>query len=244
MRRQNTNHYATLGLDRQCTAEQIRDAYRVLAKRFHPDLNHGSAEAVDRTQELNAAYEILGDPDQRRAYDESLKSQPRRGASSKSSRPKQNIAQDVLLRLQDFFKGTSLEVRVNDAGNPDGPETYTLEVPPATAPGTRFKVAREGAMSGGHISVRVKPRPDFQFKTRGSDLRCDLKIRSDRAAQGGTEMVRSVTGGMLRVQIPRGAARGEIIRIEGEGLPKTRGGRGDLLVRITYRPDITIRRMR
>ena len=53
-------------------------------------------------------------------------------------------------------------------------------------------------------------------------------------------MIRGLTGTRLRVPIPRGVARGEIIRISGEGLPKPRGGRGDLLVRITYRVEVRV----
>ena len=54
-----------LGLDRRCTAGQIRAAYRVLAKQHHPDLNHKSPAALAHTQALNAAYEILSDPELR-----------------------------------------------------------------------------------------------------------------------------------------------------------------------------------
>ena len=90
--------------------------------------------------------------------------------------------------------------------------------------------------------MQVKARPDFRFKPRGSDLRCDLKIKPERAAQGGTEMIRGINGAMLRLPIPRGVARNEIIRIPNEGLPKPRGGRGDLLVRITYRVEVRVRR--
>jgi DnaJ-class molecular chaperone len=56
-------------------------------------------------------------------------------------------------------------------------------------------------------------------------------------------MIPGVTGAMLRVQIPRGVGRNEIIRASGEGLPKPRGGRGDLLVRITYRPEVRVSRL-
>lgn len=238
------NHYATLGLDRRCSPEQIRDAYRILAKRFHPDLNGASADSVLRTQALNAAYETLSDPELRRAYDESLNTPT--GAKSKvqAGRVQKNIAQDVQLRLEEFFRGTTLEVRVNDPGNPDGPEIYSLEVPAETAPGTRFRLRREGFFSGGQVVVRVLARPDFRFKTRGSDLRCDLRIKAARAAQGGRESVRGVLGNFVAVQIPAGVARGEVLRVEGEGLPKSRGGRGDLLVRIVYTPEVRITRMR
>ena len=244
LQRQPSNHYATLGLDRRCTDGQIRDAYRVLARKFHPDLNPGSSEAVARTQELNAAYEALNDPQSRRAYDQTLAEREKATKSARSTKPQQTIQQDIYLRLEEFFRGASLEVRVNDPGNPEGPEVYRLEIPPDTAPGTRFRVCREGAFSGGVVRVRVRAQPDFRFKVRGADLRCDLRISTSRAAQGGTESVRGPLGNYLRVQIPRGVARGDVIRIEGEGLPRPRGGRGDLLVRIVYTPVVRIARVR
>jgi DnaJ-class molecular chaperone len=55
-------------------------------------------------------------------------------------------------------------------------------------------------------------------------------------------MVSGATGGAVRVPIPAGVGRAAVIRIPGEGLPKPRGGRGDLLVRITYRPEVKIRK--
>lgn len=242
MQREHPDHYATLGLDRRCTPAQIGIAYRLLAKQHHPDLNSGSPAAGARTQAINAAYAALSDPDNRRAYDRDLdaanRTLPRRGASQAG----RNISQDVHLRLEEFLRGITLEVRVDDPGNPHGPETYPLVVPPETAPGTRFRVARPAPSEGGFILVRARVKPDFRFKVRGSDLRCDLKIKPERASQGGTEMLRSITGAMLRVQITRGIGRGEIIRLPGEGLPKARGGRGDLLVRVTYRPAVRITR--
>lgn len=244
LRTSHPNHYATLGLDQRCSAEQIRDAYRILAKKFHPDLNAGSGDAVARTQALNAAYEILGDPERRRAYDESLKSAAKSKSSARSGKAQQSLQQDMALRLEEFFRGTTLEICVQDPGNPDGPETYSLEIPPETAPGTRFRIRREGHFSGGQVVVRVLARADFRFKVRGSDLRCDLRINSRRAAQGGSESVRGALGNFVRVQIPAGVARGEVLRIEGEGLPKARGGRGDLLVRVVYTPEVRITRAR
>jgi curved DNA-binding protein len=147
------------------------------------------------------------------------------------------------LPLAELIRGTCLEVRVNDPGNPQGAETYPLVVPPGTAPGTRFRVARSTASSGGFVVVRVRARAGFKFKVRGSDLRCDLRIQARRAAQGGEEVIVGPTGARLRLPIPPGVARGEILRISGEGLPNTRGGRGDLLVRILYRPEVRVSRL-
>lgn len=238
------NYYATLGLHAKCTPEQIRDAYRILAKKFHPDLNPGSISAVRKTQELNEAYEVLSDPERRRAYDDSLAAGKKSKTATRAGKVQKNVSQDVALRIEEFFRGTTLEVRVNDPGNPDGPETYPLEVPPDTAPGTRFRIRREGYFGGGQVVVRVTARPDFRFKVKGSDLRCDLRINARRAASGGSEPVRGALGNFVRVQIPANVARGEVIRIPGEGLPKARGGRGDLLVRVMYMPEVRITRMR
>ena len=242
MQRAETNHYATLGLDRHCTLAQIRAAYRLLAKQHHPDLNPNSPAAGQRTQELNAAYEILCDPERRSAYDRELDVPKKPAAKNLPPKTERNISQDVNLRLEDFLRGTTREVRVNDPANPNGAEIYELIIPPDTAPGTRFRLPRAEPFAGGFVQLRVKALPSFRFKVRGSDLRCDLKIKAERAIQGGTEMIHGLTGAMLCVQIPRGVGRNEIVRVPNEGLPKPRGGRGDLLVRITYRIEVRVTR--
>jgi curved DNA-binding protein len=214
----------------------------VLAKHHHPDVNQDSPSAKLRTQALNAAYEILSDPDQRRAYDEEISSAKKPTRQKQTGRSVINIAKEVHLGIPDFLRGTMLEVRVSDPANPGGPEVYQLMVPPETSPGTRFRLPRTAPFERGLVLVRVKARPDFRFKVRGSDLHCDLRISSQRAKQGGSESIRNATGNYLRVAIPPGVARGEIVRLADEGLPKTRGGRGDLLVRIMYRPEVRITR--
>ena len=98
------HYYATLGLHAKCTPEQIRDAYRILAKKFHPDLNPGSISAVRKTQELNEAYEILSDPERRRAYDDSLAAGDKPKATARAGKVQKNVSQDVTL-----FSGTLLD---------------------------------------------------------------------------------------------------------------------------------------
>ena len=233
------DHYATLGLDRGCTAAQIRSAYRLLSRQHHPDVNRGSSEAVRRSQELNAAHETLGDAARRRAYDRGIDAGQTPARAAKIER---NVSQDAHLRIEDFLRGVSLEVRVKDPANPQGAETWRLTVPPGTAPGARFRLPRAAPFAGGFVQVRLRALPGFRFKARGSDLRCDLRIDARRATQGGVETISGAAGAPLRVPIPAGIARGEILRLPGEGLPKPRGGRGDLLVRITYRPEVRISR--
>ncbi len=236
------SHYAVLGLDRRCTVAQIRAAYRLLSKRHHPDLHPDSPDAAARFQQLNAAHETLIDPARRRAYDRELDGRKQGSGLAPSTKLDRHVTKDVHLRIEDFLRGTAVEVRVNDPANPDGAETYSLEIPPGTVPGSRFELPRGAPFEGGFVKVRVRALPGFRFKIRGSDLRTDLRISSNRATQGGTEMIQSPAGSALRIEIPRRVGRGEIVRIPGEGMPKPRGGRGDLLVRIAYRPEVRVSR--
>ena len=64
--------YAILGLSRRATSDEIKAAYRALAKRYHPDVNAGDKEDEWRTKEINRAYATLGDPEARAAYDREL----------------------------------------------------------------------------------------------------------------------------------------------------------------------------
>ena len=242
MHTEDEDHYATLGLERRCTLAQIRSAYRLLAKRHHPDLNPGSAEALGLSQALNLAHETLSDPVRRRAYDHEISHRGNAAAPRRVGKIERNIAQDVNLRIEEFLRGASLWVTVNDPANTNGAEQYELEVPPETAVGARIRLARAAPFDGGFVVIRLRVLPGFRFKAHGSDLRCDLRIHARRATEGGTETMSGSTGAPLRVQIPAGVSRGEVLRIRGEGLPKPRGGRGDLLVRVTYRPEVRVSR--
>ena len=156
-----TDHYASLGLDRRCTLAQIRDAYRLLVRKHHPDVNPDSPEAVARTQEIIVAYEILNDPRRRREYDFENDLARRAGNSSSPARIESNISQDVLLGIDELLRGTNLVVRVNDPANPDGGESYELAVPQETVPGTRFRIPRATPFESGFVNVRVKARPEL-----------------------------------------------------------------------------------
>src|SRR4051812_719530 len=101
MQSEEPDHYAILGLDRRCTAAQIRQAYRILAKRFHPDVNSGSEEGAEHCRKLNAAHEVLSDPARRRAYDRDLEQADRENSTPppRAAKLERNVAQDAFVRL-------------------------------------------------------------------------------------------------------------------------------------------------
>lgn len=234
-------YYDTLGLDRRCTTAQIRAAYRRLVKQHHPDVNHTEPEATRRVQALNTAHATLSDPVRRAEYDRGLDDDNPAGPSMRAGKQR-DIAQDVMLRVEEFLRGATLTIRVSDPANPHGAESYELEVPPDTAPGTKFRLPRAEPFDGSFVVARLRVLPGGRFRARGSDLRTDLRISAARAAGGGSEMIPGATGRMVRVTIPAGVTRGAVLRVAGEGLPKPRGGRGDLLVRVTYRVEVKLSR--
>src|SRR5215210_6217943 len=64
------DYYATLGVTKTSTEKEIKGAFRKLARKFHPDVNPGDKAAESKFKEINEAYEVLGDPDKRKKYDE------------------------------------------------------------------------------------------------------------------------------------------------------------------------------
>src|SRR5689334_12224999 len=64
------DYYATLGVAKTATDKELKQAYRKLARKHHPDVNPGDKTSESKFKEINEAYEVLGDPDKRRKYDE------------------------------------------------------------------------------------------------------------------------------------------------------------------------------
>ena len=64
------DYYATLGVPKTATAKEVKQAFRKMARKYHPDVNPGDKSAEGRFKEINEAYEVIGDPEKRKKYDE------------------------------------------------------------------------------------------------------------------------------------------------------------------------------
>ena len=223
--------YEVLGVDRKANAGEIKSAYRKLAKKLHPDANKNDPKAASRFSELNAAHELLGDEDKRKAFD--------RGEIDAEGKP----------RFQGFGSGFGgggpRPGRGPGAGfGPDvnfenfnfGPEGFTR----STRRGGRgggfggFEdILKEAFGRGGRAGLGSTFEPeDFSV---GTDIHAALTVTLPEAARGVTERLRLPTGKDVDVKIPAGITNGQQIRLKGQGMAG-QAGAGDVLITVSIAP--------
>ena len=221
--------YEVLGLDRKANAGEIKSAYRRLAKKLHPDANKNDPKAAARFAELNAAHELLGDEDKRRAFDrgeidaegkprfrgfEGFGGGPRPGAGYGGYGPDANF-ESFNFGPEGFTRSTGRR-----GGGFGGFEDILKE-----AFGQAARGARPGARSGFD--------PD-DFAGR-SDVHAALTVTLPDAARGATQRLRLPTGKDVDVKIPPGITNGQQIRLRGQGMAG-QGGAGDVLITVSIAP--------
>ena len=206
--------YALLGVAKNASEDDIRRAFRKLAKELHPDLNPGDRAAVERFKKVSAAYELLGDPEKRKRYD--------RGEIDASGEPRA-YQQQGAAGGPFGWRGT----RPPGGATPDMEDAGFSDIFSEIFGGAR---GARGARTGGGI--------------RGSDVRYTLEIDFMEAVTGARKRVTMPEGGMLDLTVPEGVIDGQVLRLKGKGGPGFRGGEpGDALVEIKVRPHAQFKRV-
>ncbi|MET1028602.1 MAG: J domain-containing protein [Dongiaceae bacterium] len=207
--------YKTLGVERNATAEEIRAAYRKLAKQFHPDLNPGKPEAEARFKTVSAAYALLSDPAQRARFD--------RGEIDASG------AERAARETEDAAAGFgSAEGRryYRDFGDQAARGKYRPETPFDEDFLRDLFGDAAGARSGGGFGAH-------DFHMPGQDSRYHLAVDFLDAANGATRRLTLPDGRVLDVTIPPGLTSGQVLRLKGQGMPGIgEGPPGDALIEI------------
>ncbi len=232
------DYYRILGIDRNASQAEIKKAYRKLARKYHPDVNPGNAEAEARFKEIQEAYRVLSDEEKRKQYD------------TYGFVPEEGIPEDAGRRAR-------------GAGAWGGPQDVRVEFRDVAGFGG-FEDLSEifQQFFGGHrTAARRKPRArrgqdqelqveiSFEEAVRGTTLSLPLQRQVPCSACGGS----GNTGGRvcpschgagvviaterLKVKIPEGVRDGARVRVAGKGGAGTAGGTaGDLYVRVKVRP--------
>jgi curved DNA-binding protein len=239
--------YDALGVERGASAEEIRRAYRALARRYHPDVNK-DADAEERFKEVSEAYDVLSDPEKRERYDRFADAAERGpefggfeagdlgdlfetllgGAARREGFAGRGADHEAVLELslEEAAHGGRRAVTLGDG------RSYDVTIPPGVRQDQRIRLAGEGGrgIGGGppgdlFLRVRIKPHP--RFRLDGRDLHVDLPVTPWEAALGAEAAVPTLDGS-ARVRVPAGSSSGRRLRLRGQGLPGPGASNGDL----------------
>ncbi len=222
------DYYVTLGVERTASADDIKQAFRKLARLYHPDVAKNKVSGEAKFKEINEAYEVLGDPDKRKRYDEL-------GANWQDGGPGSAAGGGMRGRSRSNQDETDFEFG-----------------------GTGFSDFFESFFSGrqgGFASARGAPagHPEAEeFVHPGRDIEADLLVTLEEALQGSQRKVTlrrpGVDGAAERtntyqVRIPPAMREGQRIRLAGQGGPGHGGApAGDLYLRVRFarHPDLRV----
>lgn len=212
------DYYEVLGVPRGAGDEEIRSAYRKLARKYHPDVNQDPG-AEDRFKEVSEAYEVLRDPEKRAKYD-------RLGANWKAG--------DDVSGASGFGGGPG-----PSGGSGFGGGGFAGGDGQGFADGGGFSDFFESFFGG-----RRGASSGFEgFSMRGGDQEATLEVTLEEAARGGKKKISLADGRDFEVRIPPGVRDGQKIRLAGQGGEGASGGpAGDLYLRVRIKRDPRFRR--
>lgn len=254
--------YKVLGVSRDAGEEDIKKAFRRLAKRWHPDANPDDPGAEARFKEISNAYEILEDPEKRRQYDRfghNVAGVPGNGGGFA-----RNIDEAAFSEIFEGIFGARGRGRGQARGraargqNVERPLQITLQeawsgatrrirhrgrsidvsIPRGARDGTKVRLAGEGEpdpFSGqrGDLHLIIDVLPDPRFARDGDNLEVDAPLDMFTALLGGEVEVPTLSGS-VRLKVPPGTQSGRRFRLSGRGMPllRKRDEFGDLLARV------------
>jgi DnaJ-class molecular chaperone len=210
-----TDPYEILGLSKTASDEDIRKAYRKLAKKYHPDLNPGKADAEARFKDISAANALLSDPEKRARFD--------RGEIDASGAE----------TPRNFYRGFA------DAGGARryGAEEHFVDNEDLESFFSDL-FGHRGAAGGGAAGASAGG-----FRMRGGNVTYSLRVPFLDAVKGARKRLNLPDGRALDVDIPAGIDSGQTIRLKGQGGAGIGGGpAGDALIEIEVEPHALFRR--
>lgn len=222
------DYYETLGVPKTASADEIRSAFRKLARKYHPDVAKDKKAAEEKFKEINEAYEVLSDPEKRKKYDQ-LGADWNRPGGFQPPPDWQWQGQQPGGGFQQWSgDGGGVQFEFDGTGFSDFFETF-------------FGGGRGRSAFGGFGGRQPTSE-------RGADVEADIMVTLEEALHGSTRPVSLRRAGSNKVEnyqvkIPRGVHEGQRIRLRGQGEAGTRGGKsGDLFlrVRLARHPDFSV----
>jgi curved DNA-binding protein len=208
------DYYQTLGVAKTASDKDIKNAYRKLARKYHPDLNPDNAEANKKFQQLNEANEVLSDPEKRKKYDQYGENWQH---GEEYARAQQQDRQQQA--KQQYSYGGQGDGSFEDFGGSGGDFSD-------------FFQSMFGKSAGG----------GRQSKYRGQDLNAEFTMSLVEASETHKQAL-TINGKNIRINIPAGIENGQTIKIAGHGNPGSNGGpAGDLYIKFHVTDDPRFKR--
>lgn len=241
------NYYSILGVDKNASKEDIKKAYRNLAKKYHPDVNPGDAEAEKKFKEISEAYEILSDDQKRKQHDSPFSAfeftyggdggfETWSGAfndmfGSRFGSMNRNVKATLSISLADAFHGATKRVDL-------GHYTGDVDIPRGIESGQTITVKGGGRVTPNGIgdlvlTIMVMADPYGKIARNGINLETEVYIDVIDAILGSSSSV-NIFGETLKFPIRKGTQPESILRLKGKGMPILNfpENRGDLHIHI------------
>jgi len=199
------DYYKILGVDRKATADQIKKQYRKLAVKYHPDKNPDNKAAEDRFKEISEAYEVLGNVEKRKKYDD--------------------LGSNWKQYQQQGFEGFGGFGRGRTSGRQQGYEEFF-------GGSSGFSDFFDAFFGGGFGGQAHSRRQRQSQNIKGQDLSATISLSLQEAYSGAEQLI-NLNGQRLRLKIKPGVKDGQTLRIKGKGQQSPFGGApGDLLLKV------------
>lgn len=240
-----TDYYATLGVAKNASQDEIKKAFRKLASQHHPDKGGDTA----KFQEIQAAYDTLGDPDKRAAYDNPAPQFSGFGQGAQfgnmhdifsqmfgggfggfpGQHPRRNhVRLSLWISLLDVARGGRRPVAI---GTQTGTNTIEIEIPLGIEDGDNVQYS--GIAPGGQdLVIQFRVQPDSRYRREGLNLYAEQKVSIWDMILGAEVEVQNIEGHRLTIKIPSRTQPGTTLRLRQQGLRDRNGRQGDLMVKI------------
>jgi len=210
------DYYKILGIDKNASQDEIKKAFRHLARKYHPDLNPNNPSAKDKFQEINEANEVLSDPEKRKKYDEY-------GENWKHA--------DEIKAQQEQYK--------KQYGNARGFENFDF----SNFETNDFNNENSSGFSDFFEQLFGKRKHNhFYSNYKGQDYQSEIHLTLREAAETHKRLL-NINGKNIRITIPAGIANSQVIKLKGFGAPSMNGGpTGDLYITFIIEEDSVFKR--
>jgi curved DNA-binding protein len=227
---QYRDYYQTLGVSKTASQDEIKKAYRKLARKYHPDVNPDDPNAEEKFKDINEAYQVLSDTDKREKYD-------RFGSQWKQYQQTGGRPED--------FDWSQWSAQGGQRGGTQYRTVSQAEFEQMFGGGlggfSDFFETLFGGMGGFRQAGRNPSRANPQAVRQGRDIEHPVEITLEEAFHGTTRVLTYEDGRKIEAKIPPGVKTGSKIRLSGQGGKGARGS-GDLYLRVTVQPHSRYRR--